>query len=87
MPGFIEELQSMVDEGLTEISIAGFLTTSCVRKTALDIRQNLPIKVTVGLIERLSGSRVSNYSVTDGCEFSRYNLALHEMEAAGVKIL
>jgi nicotinamidase-related amidase len=56
VPGFMEELQSMVKEGLTEISIAGFLTTSCVRKTALDIRQSLPINVTVGLIEGLSGS-------------------------------
>jgi nicotinamidase-related amidase len=87
VPGFIEELQSMANEGLTEISISGFLTTSCVRKTALDIRQNLPIKVTVGLIEGLCGSRASNYSVTDGCEFSRHNLALHEIEVAGVRIL
>jgi hypothetical protein len=87
VPGFMEELRSMVKEELTEILIAGFLTTSCVKKTALNIRQSLPISVTVGLIEKLSGSRASNYGVPNGCEFSRHGLALREMETAGVCIL
>ncbi len=87
VPGFIEELRSMLNEGLTEISIAGFLTTSCVRKTALDIRQNLPTNVAVGVLEGFSASRASNYNLPDGCEFSRHDVALHDMKTAGVSIL
>jgi nicotinamidase-related amidase len=87
VPGFMEELQSMVAKGLTKISIAGFLTTSCVKKTALDIRQSLPINVAVGVLESFSASRASNYNASDGCEFSRHDLALREMDTAGVYIL
>jgi nicotinamidase-related amidase len=87
IPGFIDELRSMVSTGLSEILITGFLTTSCVRKTTLDIRKSLPMNVTIGVIEGLCGSRKSNYKTFHHDVFPRHDLALREMEKAGVLVI
>jgi nicotinamidase-related amidase len=84
---FMKELQAMTEAGLKELLIAGFLTTSCVRKTALDLRNSLPASVTVGVLESLTASRASNYKETSSGGISRHEAALQEMESAGVKIL
>ncbi len=86
-PGFIEELRSVASAGLGEILIAGFLMTSCVRKTALDIRKSLPETVTVTVIEGLCGSRASNYKASHCGGISRHALTLREMVAAGVNVI
>jgi nicotinamidase-related amidase len=85
--GFMKELQAMAGAGLREVLIAGFLTTSCVRKTALEVRNSLSASVAVGVLESLSASRASNYMETSGGGISRHEAALEEMESAGVKIL
>jgi nicotinamidase-related amidase len=83
---FMKELQTMAGDGLEELLIAGFLTTSCVRKTAIDLRNSLSASVTIGILESLTASRASNYLKTSG-GISRHEAALQEMESAGVKIL
>jgi nicotinamidase-related amidase len=84
--GFMKELQTMTGAGLEELLIAGFLTTSCVRKTAIDLRNRLSASVAIAILESLTASRASNYLQTSG-SISRHEAALQEMESAGVKIL
>ncbi|MES2790509.1 MAG: isochorismatase family protein [Planctomycetota bacterium] len=73
-------------EGPKDVLLAGFLTTSCVRKTALSFRSVLPQSVTVGVLEDLTASRASNYrSVAGGV--SRHDAVLDEMQRSGVTLV
>lgn len=69
--------------GLTEVLVAGFLATSCVRKTVLDLLRVVPPGVKVGVLEDLVASRASNYASAS----ARHPAALAEMRAAGARLL
>jgi nicotinamidase-related amidase len=80
----VSELAEMLRVGaLKEVLLAGFLTTSCVRKTALDFRSSLPQPVIVGVLEDLTASRASNYRRGPG-GVSRHEAALQELRRSGV---
>lgn len=82
----VPELMEMLRVGaLKEVLVAGFLTTSCVRKTALALRSALPHPMTVGVLQDLTASRASNYQNESG-GVSRHEAALGEMRSAGVAI-
>ena len=85
-PGLLEELRTLVATGLNQMFIAGFLTTSCVLKTALDLRRELPELVAVSVLESFTASQASNYVVSVG-QVSRHAAALSKMQAAGIRIL
>jgi nicotinamidase-related amidase len=81
-----ELLEILRVEGLKEVLLAGFLTTSCVRKTALGFRSVLPQSVTIGVLEDLTASRASNYRSVAG-SLSRHDAALEEMRRSGVTLV
>lgn len=85
-PGLFEDLQAWVNGGLSQLLVAGFLTTSCVLKTALDLRRTLPKSVEVGLLAGLTASRASSYVSSNGNP-SRHEAALREMQFAGIRII
>jgi len=83
----VSELAEMLRVGaLKEVLLAGFLTTSCVRKTALAFRSSLPQPVIVGVLEDLTASRASNYRREPG-GVSRHEAALQELRRSGVIIV
>lgn len=83
----VPELIAMLRSGpLKEVLVAGFLTTSCVRKTTLALRSELPQSIAVGILEDLTASRASNYeSVAGGA--SRHAAVLEEMRLSGVTVV
>jgi nicotinamidase-related amidase len=85
-PGLLKELRNLVGEGLNQVLVAGFLTTSCVLKTALDLRRELPESVEVGVLKDFTASRASNY-VASGNKASRHAAALNELQTAGIHII
>ncbi|HAL92124.1 MAG TPA: hypothetical protein DCM68_03765 [Verrucomicrobia bacterium] len=85
-PGFLEGMQALAGGGLSQVLVAGFLTTSCVLKTALDLRSALPKSVEVGLLEGLTASRASSYVASAG-NVSRHEAALRKMQSAGIRII
>jgi nicotinamidase-related amidase len=86
-PGLLKELRDLVGGGLlNQVLVAGFLTTSCVLKTALDLRRELPKSVEVGVLKDFTASRASNY-VASGNKASRHEAALNEMQTTGIHII
>ena len=85
-PDILKELQDMVGGGLNQVLVAGFLTTSCVLKTAIDLRRELPESVEVGVLKDFTASRASNY-VASGNKASRHAAALNELQTAGIHII
>ncbi|MDB5342392.1 MAG: hypothetical protein JWP89_769 [Schlesneria sp.] len=83
----VSELAEMLRVGgPKEVLLTGFLTTSCVFKSALALRNALPESVTVGVLEDLTASRASNYrSAASG--LSRHEAVLEEMRCAGIAIV
>ena len=83
----VSELVAMLQSGqLKEVLVAGFLTTSCVRKTALALRNVLPNSITIGILEDLTASRASNYeSVADS--ISRHEAALEGIRLSGITVV
>jgi nicotinamidase-related amidase len=72
--------------GPKEVLLTGFLTTSCVFKSALALRNALPEVVTVGVLEDLTASRASNYR-GEASSISRHEAVLEEMRCAGIAIV
>lgn len=83
VPEIIEMLRVKT---LKEILLAGFLTTSCVRKTAEVLRNVLPSLVAVGVLEDLTASRASSYKTESG-GISRHEAALGEMRRDGILVM
>jgi nicotinamidase-related amidase len=83
----VPELMGMLRVGGPKhVLLAGFLTTSCVFKSALALRNALPEFVTVGVVEDLTASRASNYRSEAG-GISRHEAVLEEMRCAGIAIM
>jgi len=80
---FMGMLEALINDGLRQVLITGFLTTSCVRKTALDLRASLPESVEIRVLDGFAASRASNY-VPDLSGSGRHAEALREMEDAGI---
>lgn len=81
------DLTEMLRAGnLKEVLFAGFLTTSCVLKSALAFRSLLPQSVRVGVLADLTASRASNYKSEVGA-VSRHEAALEEMRRSGVAVV
>jgi nicotinamidase-related amidase len=85
--GLDEEIRALVDRGLKDIFITGFLTTSCVRKTALDLRRVLPDSVEISVVESLCGCRASKYQAKSGLGDSPYQETLRVLRSAGVHVV
>jgi nicotinamidase-related amidase len=80
---FQSELNTLLHQGLQEVMLTGFLTTSCVSRTALDLRQALPRQVKVKVFEDLCASRSSSYLAPPGRP-SRHAAALSTLLQAGI---
>jgi len=83
---FTTLLQELVRLGMDRLLLGGFLTTSCVRKTALEARLRLPSSVAVAVVKELTASRASNY-LPRGGEKSRHDLIVEEFILAGIPLV
>jgi uncharacterized protein (DUF952 family) len=79
----VPELIAMLGD-IEEVLLAGFLTTRCVLKTALELRAVLPARVKLCVVSDLTASRASSYLASDG-QLSRHAAALAEMARAGCR--
>ncbi len=86
VPELLATINSRIDSGTGHILLGGFLATSCVRKTALDLRAILPEEVDVAIVDELVASRASSYRRLNGMS-SRHEQALCEMKQAGVSMV
>jgi nicotinamidase-related amidase len=84
--GFLNELRTRASNGLDQIYVAGFLTTSCVLKTVLDLRRELPEFVEISLLKEYTASRASNYKALQYGQ-PRHDEALRSMQTCGIRII
>lgn len=79
-------IRSRQESGLKQIFVFGFLTTHCVKQTALDLRRFVYQDVEIILLEGLCGSRASKYLHDDEAPQSAHMDALKAMESNGITV-
>lgn len=84
--GLARELLTRGNENVKEVLLTGFLTTSCVMKSAIDLSRILPKSVGIGVVVELTASRSSNYLPCSG-DISRHDAALLDMQDVGVNMV
>lgn len=82
-----DEIRALAGCGMKSIFITGFLTTSCVKQTALDLRRILPKPLEIAVVENLCGCRGSKYAATGRQEDSPYQQTRRALISAGVRMV